>query len=265
MTLEREIGWQQAIVTVLKQETGIPLNYQRITELIGERGVRSLTGATPARTVNRELHYLADAKHPSHNPNIQKIETGVFAFVDPSDPLPLAGDGLPEETGEEFVDTDEAIRVCAFGLHWEKDKVSWGKGEILGRQRGTSVHVNFADQNGVYLLHKGDSVVYVGRAFPGTLHSRLNEHRRSRRANRWNRFSWFGFREVSDDGALEGLSGQIDPYRLIVILESVLIEALEPPVNGKRGEGMGELYEQVSSPDIAAQNSKDFLRSLSGG
>lgn len=64
---------------------------------------------------------------------------------------------------------------------------------------------------------------------------------------------------------LEPLCGKIDADRLFRLLEAVLIEVLEPPVNGQRGEGMGELYEQVAAPDIASQQSRDFLRRLSGG
>lgn len=268
MANESEVEWRDAIVEVLKQEPGLPLHYQRVTELIGERGIRSLTGFTPTQTVNRDLNSLSNPEHPAYNPNIQKVgtRTGRYVFVNPSDPIPeVDGAGADEEEGEETFETAQAVRVCAYGLHWEEERISWGKGEILGRQRGTSSRVNFAEQKGVYLLHQGDSAVYVGRASHGFLHARLNRHRRSSKALRWNNFSWFGFREVNDDGRLGDLSGALDSHQLIVILEAVLIEALNPPVNGQRGEGMGELYEQVTSPDIAAQQSREFLQRLSGG
>ncbi len=46
----RETGWQEAIITVL-QDTDGPLKYDAITQIIGERGLRALTGATPANSL----------------------------------------------------------------------------------------------------------------------------------------------------------------------------------------------------------------------
>lgn len=56
----------------------------------------------------------------------------------------------------------------------------------------------------------------------------------------------------------------LDTVHLINILESVLIEELEPPVNGQRGDFLGHQCEQVPDPEIALHHSRAFLQNLIG-
>ena len=80
---------------------------------------------------------------------------------------------------------------------------------------------------------------------------------------RWDGFSWFGLRDVDDStGVLKSFTGDFSMSDLITILESVLIEALEPPINGRRGDRMGELYQQVIDPQIQEQMRRDYFASL---
>ncbi len=58
----REIGWREAILTVL-EDADAPLKYDVITQMIGERGLRTLTGATPADTVNSYLSQMIRSDH----------------------------------------------------------------------------------------------------------------------------------------------------------------------------------------------------------
>ena len=132
----------------------------------------------------------------------------------------------------------------------------------MGRQAAGSSPVDFSGQHGVYLLHKDRAVIYVGRT-TDSLRGRLDNHNKDKKAPRWNRFSWFGFRNVSDDNKLEDLPSEIDAQHLVTILESVLIEALEPPVNGRRGDYMGVLYEQVPDPEIQKQDDLRLRRMMS--
>ena len=269
---ENETPWKDAIIEVLQNE-GAPTHYQRVTELIGERGLRNFTGSkTPASTARSYLNRMLKTEDQLYDSRVRKISKGIFQFVDPDDAIPIDPNDLEEENqiGDDnddlFVTNDRVIGVPAFGLYWEKDSVHWGRKAILGRQTRGSDTVNFAEQNGVYILHNGRSVVYVGRAAPGTLHSRLLSHSKSAKAMRWDKFSWFGFRDVnSETGELMPLASEADTIHLIAILESVLIEALEPPVNGQRGDYLGTLYEQVPDQDIAKQQSQAFLQKLAGG
>lgn len=261
----QELRWEEAIVNTL-QDADAPLHYQRITEIIGERGLRTLTGATPAVTVNSYLNSMTKKGHASYDERIRKVGRGVFEFASNGDfPAPEQDeqelDGIDDE--EQDSNPDLIVRVPAFALHWDKDKVKWTSGEILGRENQNASIVNFADQKGVYILHNVYSVAYVGRT-TDNLYNRLRHHNRDHKSGRWNKFSWFGFRGVDKDGNLTAMPTEVDPKHLISILESVLIEALAPPVNGRRGDHMGLLYEQVPHPDVAKNQSRAFLRSLTG-
>jgi len=110
---------------------------------------------------------------------------------------------------------------------------------------------------GVYLLHDRRYVVYVGRATEQTLVSRLKDHTHDRLEGRWDRFSWFGVYPVRDDGNLS--DENTNEYRqpvyerniLIVTMEALLIEGLEPPQNRKRGDDFrGIEFIQEEDPDI---------------
>lgn len=259
----QESGWQEAIVSTL-QDADAPLHYQRITEIIGERGLRTLTGATPAATVNSYLNAMTKEGNSWFDKRIRKVGRGVFQFASDGD-LAASEQDLDDIDDEEQDDNpDLIVRVPAFALYWDKDKVKWTSGQVLGRENQNAETVNFAEQQGVYILHKDYSVAYVGRT-TDNLYNRLRHHNRDHKSVRWNKFSWFGFRGVEDKtGKLTVMPTKVDPKHLISILESVLIEALEPPVNGRRGDYLGIQYEQVPDPDIAKNQSRAFLRSLTG-
>ena len=265
MTTPREMGWQEAIVAVLQDAAG-PLKYDAITRIIGERGLRPLTGATPAATVSGNLSHMTNPDHQWYDGRIQKARAGaVFQLAVPDDlapePEPEDDDIDGEEPGES---QNQMVGVPAFGLYWEKDKVGWNSKQILGRQGPGSDLVNFADQQGVYLLHKDRSIAYVGQA-TDNLYNRLRYHNRGHKSVRWDRFSWFGFRGVdSETGELLEMPGEATSAHLINILEAVLIEALEPPVNGQRGNYLGAQYEQVTDRATAQRQALELLQNLIG-
>jgi hypothetical protein len=206
---------------------------------------------------------MINAEDSWYDGQIRKVSKGTFEYVS-SETAPATEE--PEDDDNEDAsgaNTDRIVRVPAFGLYWDKSKVRWNSGELLGRGPGSSNRVDFADQHGVYILYKDRSVAYVGRTID-SLYGRLRAHNRDNKSVRWDRFSWFGFREVADNGQLNAMPPDVDPAHLVSILESVLIEALEPPVNGRRGDFLGLQYEQVPDPIIAQQQSKAFLQSLTG-
>jgi hypothetical protein len=67
------------------------------------------------------------------------------------------------------------------------------------------LEADFRDQIGVYVLYDwNQNIVYVGQAVNvngnGTLFNRLKNHMDGRLWNRWQYFSWVGFRDVNKDG-----------------------------------------------------------------
>ena len=254
------LSWQDAIIRVL-EDAGEPLHYQDITNRIGQQRLRDLTGAAPAGTVNSLLSQMI---RDEDRYSVRKVGRGIFKSAAPS-----LGDTIESDESDE-IDEDQSedegiILVSAFGLYWERDKVRWNSNAILGRQASNSVPVNFAEQQGVYLLHNGRTVVYVGRTTSGTLYNRLRSHNNASdsKALRWDSFSWFGLRGVDNEsGTLTSFDSNISMSELIIVLESVLIEALEPPTNARRGDRMGELYQQVIDPQIQEQMRRDYFASL---
>lgn len=82
-------------------------------------------------------------------------------------------------------------------------------------------------------------------------------------SSRWNRFSWFGVLPVSDKGELLPLPEGYQSSRLIPAFEAVLIEALEPRQNRKRGDDLAAVeYLQVEDPVIKQQKMKETIQSL---
>jgi hypothetical protein len=91
----------------------------------------------------------------------------------------------------------------------------------------------------------------------------LYEHTIGRISSRWNRFSWFGLHNVTDDGRLEEVPLNLTLPALIAALEALLIEALEPPQNRKRGDNfMLVEYFQDIDPEIKERELQSTLRAI---
>ena len=126
-----------------------------------------------------------------------------------------------------------------------------GTSRLDGRQLSGSDTINFADQDAVYVLYDRDRAVYVGRTTSGGLFTRLKAHTSGRFANRWDRFSWFGFREPVDDGSLRPSVASFPTSAVIEAMEAIMIETLEPPQNRRRGDNfMGAEYDQVPDQSL---------------
>ncbi|MFQ5732295.1 MAG: GIY-YIG nuclease family protein [Planctomycetaceae bacterium] len=123
--------------------------------------------------------------------------------------------------------------------------------------------VDFAGQNGVYLLHDNREVVYVGRTSERPLGRRLFEHTQDRLRGRWNRFSWFGVLQVTDDGRLVENSWQPDANAWISTMEAILIEGLEPRQNRRRGDDFtGIEYLQAEDPEMEREQMLSLLKEM---
>ena len=260
-----EMSLQDAVRLVLR-EASEPLHYREIADIIAAERYREAMGATPDKTVAAALSAMRRNGENYSMPG----RPGYYVHA----PLAVgqAASASPDDRGEDDDPTDDSqVRIQAYGLYWERDKVEWDAGrgqiELLGRQNRAAQPVDFADQQGVYLLHQMQTVTYVGRtaATQNGLFGRLRDHvKNPRRSGRWDRFSWFGLRPVNEDATLGNAPQVLTTDLLITILEAVLIETYLPSFNDKSGDLMGELYEQVIDPDIAKERAAELLRDAMG-
>ena len=244
MTNSRELSWQDAIMAVLN-DAEEPLDYNEITRRIGERGLRTLTGATPATTVNRVLGTLVS--------DDKVVRTGRGLYALPETARRSEEEEAAAETAAEAAVADpQRLTVKAYGLYWDRNLVDWNpvKGKLWGQQDENASPVNFADQDGIYLLHSWNEIVYVGQTFTrrgeAGLYGRLKYHhtdRDKRKSDRWDTFSWFGFKPVDESGNLLDSPASGDLASVIDVVEAMFIEALMPRLNMQTGRGSKVLRE----------------------
>lgn len=258
-----DMTWQDAIRKVLR-DAEEPLHYKEIADIIGRESLVTSTGATPSNTVSSRLGSMIN-----EGEKIERVKGKRGYYVLPDVAQRFEKEAEAEEAESQVEDNRDStqVRISAYGLYWERDKIVWkSSGQILGKEgEAASIVVNFADQQGVYLLHNMQTVIYVGRTYAKKkgLFTRLRDHvKNPRRLGRWDQFSWFGLRPVNNDGGLEDVPDKLEPDLLITILESVLIETHLPPFNDKGGDLMGDLYEQVIDPEIAKERAIELLSDL---
>jgi len=256
-----EMTWRKAIDTVLASSAAA-LHYNEITERIIAGGYRKSLGATPAATVNAQIS--SSIKHDGESSPYVRVAKGTFALrqspaissASSSSSIKLAPAIEESEESEEQYEI-----VTSFGMFWRKDAVEWiATPKLLGMQQIGATPVDFFKQLGIYLLYDGREVIYVGRTTERPLGRRLYEHTLDRMSARWDRFSWFGLLPVSESGQLEELPSTYGAPKLIPALEAILIEALEPRQNRKRGDDLAAVeYIQKSDPEIEKKRVKATL------
>jgi hypothetical protein len=249
-----DLTWDEAILRVLNDEKA-PLHYAEIANLIIERNLKGNVGATPAASVAATLRKSISVE----NSDIQKVGRGIFTLRSS-----LLDEGIQNANIQDDLEQDsESGAIRAFGMYWKYDSVLWtGRVKILGRQEQNAVVVDFAEQVGIYLLHDRDRVIYVGRASEG-LAPRLKAHTIDRLAGRWDRFSWFGLRSVTEDGKLADPAAAWKHHDVIDTMEAILIECLEPPKNRRGGDRFADVeFQQLLDPNIEAKQEEQLLTRL---
>jgi len=87
-----------------------------------------------------------------------------------------------------------------------------------------------------------------------------------RMSSRWDRFSWFGLLPVSATGTLGQLPRSYDGAKMIPALEAILVEALEPRQNRKRGDDLAAVeYLQHEDPEIEKRRVKAAIDAALSG
>lgn len=270
MANARKNSWKAAVMEVL-QTANKAMHYTDIAAEIQKRGLRADVGATPAATVNVVLH--DSIKRDGDESPFLKV--GVGEFVLKSSVGRSSGRTLqtrPESSAtaaEDEAAADEAAEtggiIKAFGMFWRRERIDWAtKPLLLGQQQEGADPVNFAEQYGVYLLHDGREVVYVGRMTEKRLATRLSEHTRDRLNGRWDRFSWFGLLPVTREGKLGNADlSSISLEDVIVTLEALLVEGLEPRQNRKRGDAFRAVeYLQAADPALLKKSRKKVAEEI---
>lgn len=250
-----EISWQEAIIAVLK-EAESALHYQDITERILAKRLKKAAGATPHSTVNAQI--TSSIKHDGSQSPFVKVSRGTFAL---RGQLQLTSE---DEQNNGQLDEVQYEVISSFGMFWRRDSIEWiTTPKIIGFQQIGAKTVDFCAQLGIYLFYDGREVIYVGRATERPLGKRLYEHTIDRLSTRWDRFSWFGFLPVSDEGALRPMAESYQATKIIPSIEAILVEALEPRQNRKRGDDLSAVeYFQKDDPEIQKKKMKQMLDKL---
>jgi hypothetical protein len=255
MTKQTDLGWREAIIHVMRQHKE-PMHYVDIAEELLEQKLRSKVGANPYNQVNVAIS--DNIKKRGNDASFVKVGPGLYMLRESE-----KNDSLVEVVS----DTEEpsTCAIKALGMYWRRDYVIWNsKPRILGVQTQNSKPVDFSEQNGIYILYDRDRPIYAGRAVDQGLGKRISQHTIDRLNGRWDRFSWFGLFDVSEDGSLEIIRNRkYDFESVIADFEAILIEALEPVQNRKRGDGLKAVeFIQKEDEEIEAAQQETFIRKL---
>ena len=257
-----EKSWKEAIKRVLG-ESPSPLHYTEVSEQILSRGYYKTDGATPAATVNAQI--AVSIKHDGDNSPFIRVGKGIFALKNPASTSMALGQkpGKLAAISDSEVEVSDSI-IRSFGMYWQRDLVVWrNEPRLYGKQQAASKSIDFGKQKGIYILYDHHTVVYVGRSVDRPLGKRLFEHTADRLGSRWNRFSWFGLLEATDEGGLKETPFNNSLSTVIATLEALLIEALEPPQNRKRGDDFSAIeYIQSIDPELREREIQNTLRSI---
>ncbi len=220
-------------------------------------------GATPANTVVMSI--TSSMRAEGNDSPFTRVERGVYALRSKVQQGAMAEAAHPDiSQPDSNISTEATGLVNAFGMFWDRTKVAWtSQPRILGQQQAGSNPVDFCDQRGVYLLHDAQGVVYVGRATDQGIGRRLSQHINDRLGGRWTRFSWFGVYPVKDDGtlAVRAELSSLPIEVVIVTMEAVLIEGLEPRQNRKRGDDFKAVeYLRIEDPALEHERIRSALR-----
>lgn len=255
--MAKELTWRNAIQKVLAG-SGTAMHYKDIADEIVAAGLRKNVGATPAATVSAQV--TTSIKREGDKSPFVKVGKGEYVLRT-KDMISEAVSTTDEEQEDKTEQQYEI--VTSFGMFWRRELVYWSANlRLLGMQQIGAEAVDFGKQIGIYLLYDGREVIYVGRSSERPIGRRLYEHTMDRLSSRWDKFSWFGLLPVSEKGVLGPMPQDYKATKLIPAIEAILIEALEPRQNRKRGDDLTAVeFLQKEDPEISKQKFKESFES----
>ena len=162
-----------------------------------------------------------------------------------------------------------------YGFLWDRNYIYRGAGNNAGHLKGSASGLALADfreQIGVYVLYdSGQRIVYVGQAGNGnaTLFTRLKNHMDGQMWNRWQYFTWIGFKDVNADGNLsaqQNVDSGVSGFKYSDALnevEGILIEVIEPKLNKQSGRlKSAREYYQYRDDRLTDVTAADVLEEL---
>jgi len=256
------LTWRDAIIRVLT-DAGRSMHYTDIADEVISKGYRKDVGATPANTVATVI--TTEIRNKRKDSIFVRTGYGEYILLKNMQSGPGQSEGTTEDEPPAEPEELKGI-IDAFGMYWRREQVEWSSPNVslLGAQQPGATQVDFAGQRGVYMLHDGRAVVYVGRTTDQPLGKRLYQHTIDRLNGRWDRFSWFGVLHVSEKGELSPPdTSSCGPDDWIPTMEALLIEGLEPPQNRKRGDDFRAVeYLQTMDPKIEERQTKKILEKI---
>ena len=141
------------------------------------------------------------------------------------------------------------MKVTSYGLFWRESEIEWNPGQgsrnsfrLLGRIGSNRPKIRVADfryQNGIYILFDEYGPAYVGLTRAQGIGKRLKDHLEDHLADKWDRFSWFGFHPIGSPDPKRGILKLNDPPEdltddtgtTIGDLEALLIRSIGPKHN----------------------------------
>lgn len=251
--------WKEAIYEVMRKNGGA-MSTVEIAQAILDEGLRSKT-TTPDYTVAANIYTSIDRLRDKSP--FKQLESGKARFILVPENISKDKNANKDLTQSEIEETiNKTSIIKAFGMFWDRDGVNWDDAtvKLIGEPsnfRGTKNNpafesIDFSAQSGIYVLYDHRTIIYVGRATEGSLGARLKAHTKDRLNTRWNRFSWFGTIALKEDGTLakESEKDTFGMEKIISTMESILIEALEPLQNRKRGDEFDYEFTQVRDDSI---------------
>lgn len=251
------MSWDKAILKVMEEKQEAMFYYDIATAIV-EQGLRPKEhiGKTPPQTVNRYLNsYLKD----------KVVSTGtrgeyILASLAQQNSLKPATANKDKKDADDNNSFDDAL-ITAFGRYWDRKQFEQNCNQLYGAsvQYAGAESVDFSKHAGIYLLHKGERVVYVGQATH--LVDRLSKHIKEPMRTRWDSFSWFSIIEIKeDDENLNHKTGKKSTSNksLLDTLEALLIEVIGPELNKQAGNGFAyKEYEQIDSAEYYKRQYKN--------
>jgi len=251
--------WAGAIMQVLKENDNEQMHVDEIANVIvDKRYYEPKRGSSSFRARIEGTCSIKKDLFQRVSPACYVIKSDVYER--------LLRQGQVEESLEELDESAvveetrhilEKILIKSYGMYWMRDNVDWNSRTLClwGKESNSSssVCVNFADQVGIYLLYDGREIIYIGQVTEDRLGKRLFEHTKDHLASRWDRFSWFGLKDIDTSNRLIDLSESFEniPIKnLINAFESLLIEVIEPRKNKKKAPDTGKEYVQACNEDI---------------